>query len=631
MKGDSNATLSPRFGALSRQLPVVCTKFERNVRKTGSSTMNVRQKKLPIAALERIDDRCAEFERQWQSDQPQTIESVLAEEMSEVEREVLLAELVVLEIDYRRRRGEIPTRQEYLERFPDHADAIGDALGDGDKSAGGFVPPTIGRLAELFPSLEILELLGAGGMGAVYKARQQGLDRLVALKILPEEFAHDVKFALRFTREARTLAKLNHPNIVSVFEFGKAQDTFYFLMEYVDGPTLRDVVSGGQLSPEHALAIVPHLCDALQFAHDKGVIHRDIKPENILMAKDGSVKIADFGLSRILGSDSPPTALTATHQIMGTPRYMAPEQFEGARSVDHRADIYSLGVVFYEMLTGELPIGRFAAPSRKVEIDVRLDEVVLRTLEKEPQRRYQHASQIKSDVQAITSAVNPSLAPTMDLGDVSSQSDPATDSTVSHASLQQQELAARLLLSRRELMNRVRMSLKPLFRWQLFQVVIGILIILLGVQCWARNTDVLPRMISGGILHVYGVLVIAAGLAVCTRINRIDYSEPIAQIRDKLDAVRIMYLRVGGLIGFPWWLMWIPATVAIGFDGVLYPTSLIPSLVFGVIGMGISYWLYLRVQRPGRPSAEAWRTRFAGNSLKEAYWVLNEIEQAQIQ
>ncbi len=200
-------------------------------------------------------------------------------------------------------------------------------------------------------------------MGVVYKARQSGLDRLVALKILPAEFDHDVKFALRFTREARTLAKLSHPNIVSVYEFGNVEDTYYFLMEFVDGSTLRDVVSAGQLSPEHALAIVPHLCDALQYAHDKGIVHRDIKPENILIAVDGVVKIADFGLSRILGNEGQQEMLTGTHQIMGTPRYMAPEQFEGSRGVDHRADIYSLGVVFYEMLTGELPIGRFPAPS----------------------------------------------------------------------------------------------------------------------------------------------------------------------------------------------------------------------------------------------------------------------------
>ena len=596
--------------------------------------MSLRQKKLPIAALERIDDRCAEFEHRWQANEPRTIESVLSEETAaatEAEREVLLAELVVLEIDYRRRRGDKPTKQEYLDRFPDHEQAIQDALHDDDKPSGAFAPPTVGRLSELFPALEIIELLGAGGMGAVYKVRQQGLDRIVALKILPEEFAHDVKFALRFTREARTLAKLNHPNIVSVFEFGKVEDTHYFLMEFVDGSTLRDVVRSGQLSPEHALAIVPHLCDALQFAHDKGVIHRDIKPENILIAKDGTVKIADFGLSRILENGNQSSMLTGTHQVMGTPRYMAPEQLEGARGVDHRADIYSLGVVFYEMLTGELPMGRFATPSQKVQVDVRLDEVVLRTLEKEPQRRYQQASQIKSDVQSIAATDNPALAPTVVLAETNRKAADESADQPSTASLQQQELAARLLLTRRELMDRVRKSLRPLWRGQIIQILIGGLIIVLGAQCWARNTQVPHRLVCGVILHVYGVLAIAAAAAVCTRINRIDYSEPVAEIRRKLDAVKKVYLQVGAVIGFPWWLMWIPATVAMGFDVVvLHPRSLIPSLVVGVIGLLVSFWLYKRVQRSGEPSAEAWRTKFAGTSLANASLVLQEIEQAQI-
>ena len=384
----------------------------------------------------------------------------------------------------------------------------------------------------MFPALEIIELLGAGGMGAVYKVRQEGLDRVVALKILPEEFGHDVKFALRFTREARTLAKLNHPNIVSVYEFGKVQDTYYFLMEFVDGPTLRDVVRAKELAPEHALAVVPQLCDALQYAHDTGVIHRDIKPENILMASDGSVKIADFGLSRILGSDHQATALTATHQVMGTPRYMAPEQLEGAHGVDHRADIYSLGVVFYEMLTGELPIGRFAAPSKKVHIDVRLDEVVLRTLEKEPQRRYQTASEIKSDVQTIATSDDPALAPTLIADTPIASSDAAvaadaTDQPATGVSLAQQELAARLLVSRRQLLDRVKTSLRPLFRGQLIQILVGVIMIAVGAQCWARNLDVPHRLVCGVIMHVYGVAFIACAAAVCTRIKRIDYSKPV--------------------------------------------------------------------------------------------------------
>lgn len=588
--------------------------------------MNIRQKQLPIAALERIDDLCADFERKWQSDEPPTIESILSEDISPIERDVLLAELIVLDIDYRRRRSETPTKQDYLNRFPGVSEAIEDALNEGDKQTGGFEPPTVGRLAELFPSLEIIELIGAGGMGAVYKARQSGLDRLVALKILPEEFGHDVKFALRFTREARTLAKLSHPNIVSVYEFGNVEDTYYFLMELVDGSTLRDVVKAGQLAPEHALAIVPHLCDALQYAHDKDVVHRDIKPENILIATDGSVKIADFGLSRILGNESQQEMLTGTHQVMGTPRYMAPEQLESSHGVDHRADIYSLGVVFYEMLTGELPIGRFAAPSKKVEVDVRLDEVVLRTLEKEPGRRYQHASQIKSDVQTITSGSDSEFART-----VAYKEQPRNEEESATSSLAQRELAGRMLLTRRQLMQRIEKSLRPLFRGQVVQVLIGVVLILLGAQCWARNTGVPHRVVCGAILHVYGILVISQALLVCTRINSIDYSKPVDDIRSKLDSLQSGYLRAGVIIGFVWWLMWIPVAVSLGFDFVLHPHSLMVSLVVGIVGFVASVWLYWRALSSGSTPADARRRKLSGGSIAAAYLALEEIENAQIQ
>ncbi len=587
--------------------------------------MNIRQKKIPIAALERIDDLCADFERKWQSDEPPAIESVLSGDVSPSERDVLLAELIVLDIDYRRRRGETPSKQEYLDRFPEGSKAIHDALNEGDKRTGMFEPPTVGRLAELFPSLEIIELIGAGGMGAVYKARQSGLDRLVALKILPEEFGHDVKFALRFTREARTLAKLSHPNIVSVYEFGNVEETYYFLMEFVDGSTLRDVVKAGQLTPQHALTIVPHLCDALQYAHDKSVVHRDIKPENILIAVDGSVKIADFGLSRILGNESHQEVLTGTHQVMGTPRYMAPEQLEGSRGVDHRADIYSLGVVFYEMLTGELPIGRFAAPSKKVEIDVRLDEVVLRTLEKEPQRRYQRASQIKSDVQAITATSNRAFART-----VASDANPQDDKETVTASLAQQELAGRMLLTRRQLMDRVEKPLRLLFRGQVLQILIGVALILLGAQCWTRNMLLPHRVVNGVIVHVYGVIVISQAALVCTRIRRIDYSKSVVDIRVKLDSLRSGYLRAGVIVGFVWWLMWIPVAVAIGFDVVLHPNALIVSLVVGIVGFVASLWMYWRVLRPGNIASEWWRRQLSGEKIAAAYLALDEIENAQI-
>jgi serine/threonine protein kinase len=267
---------------------------------------------------------------------------------------------------------------------------------------GGFVPPEPGQLAEKFPQLEILQLLGQGGMGAVYKARQKQLDRLVALKILPPEVGRSETFTERFTREARSLAKLNHPQIVTVHEFGRTEDgLYYFLMEFVDGTDLRNVIQAGELTSEQALAIVPQVCDALHYAHKNGLVHRDIKPENILLDKEGNVKIADFGLARLLGKPTSAYTLTQSGQRMGTPLYMAPEQIEHPQEVDHRADIYSLGVVFYEMLTGELPIGRFAPPSKTVHVDVRLDEIVLHTLEKQPQLRYQHASEIKTDVEAV--------------------------------------------------------------------------------------------------------------------------------------------------------------------------------------------------------------------------------------
>jgi serine/threonine protein kinase len=209
-----------------------------------------------------------------------------------------------------------------------------------------FTAPSPAELAPLFPQLEILELLGQGGMGAVYKARQTKLDRLVALKILPVGEGHDAAFAERFAREARALAKLNHPNIVAVHDFGEAAGLYYFIMEFVDGTNLRHVLQAHQLDPLEALLIVPQICDALQYAHEEEIVHRDIKPENILLDKRGRVKIADFGLAKLLARSDADLRLTGSRQVMGTLHYMAPEQMEKPHTVDHRADIYSLGVVF---------------------------------------------------------------------------------------------------------------------------------------------------------------------------------------------------------------------------------------------------------------------------------------------
>jgi tRNA A-37 threonylcarbamoyl transferase component Bud32 len=282
-----------------------------------------------------------------------------------------------------------------------------EALGPGRTPPSGFVPPAPAELGRHFPQLEILQLLGQGGMGAVYKARQTKLDRLVAVKILPPEVARDPAFAERFTREAQALARLNHSHIVTVHDFGDVDGLYYFTMEFVDGHNLRDLLQDGALPAAQVLAIVPQLCDALQYAHDEGLVHRDIKPENILLDKRGRVKIADFGLAKLVGLTPAYLTLTGTHEVMGTLLYMAPEQMKRTHTVDHRADIYSLGVVLYEMLTGELPLGRFAPPSHKAAVNERLDHVVLRALAREPAERYQDAGAFKQDVERALEGMAP--------------------------------------------------------------------------------------------------------------------------------------------------------------------------------------------------------------------------------
>lgn len=306
------------------------------------------------------------------------------------------------------------------------------ALGTGTDSfpAMPWTPPTVAELASAFPQLEVLELIGHGGMGAVYKARQKSLGRLVALKILAPQHAANPDFAERFAREAKVLAEVSHPNIVTVHDFGQASEFYFLTMEFVDGVNLRQAMKAGRLTPQQALAIVPPICEALQFAHDRGIVHRDIKPENLLLDKEGRVKIADFGIARMLrgevgrallpvafnggdgtngieksdatGRSARPTELTQ-ESVIGTPSYMAPEQREHPSAVDHRADIFSLGVVLYEMLTGELPGSKLQAPSRKVEIDVRLDEIVLRALEQQPELRFQTAAEFRTRVTSIAS------------------------------------------------------------------------------------------------------------------------------------------------------------------------------------------------------------------------------------
>jgi serine/threonine protein kinase len=267
-------------------------------------------------------------------------------------------------------------------------------------------PPSPEEIADKFPQFEITECLGRGGMGVVYKARQKSLDRWVAIKILAPERVGEERFAERFAREAQTLACLSHPNIVTVFDYGETDGLYYIVMEFVDGVNLRNLLRDGNLEPQQALTIIPPICEALQYAHDKGIVHRDIKPENLLLDRDGRIKIADFGIAALVG---------ASGEQSGTPPYMAPEQGEATSEIDHRADIYALGAVLYETLTGERPGSPLQPPSQKVQVDIRIDDIVLRALNKDPDRRYRTADEFRTMVETVaatpTAVSTPLTAP----------------------------------------------------------------------------------------------------------------------------------------------------------------------------------------------------------------------------
>ncbi|MBL9142876.1 MAG: serine/threonine protein kinase [Verrucomicrobiaceae bacterium] len=264
---------------------------------------------------------------------------------------------------------------------------------------GDWHPPSPWDLAKLLPQYQIDSMIGRGGMGAVYRGKQTSLDRAVAIKLLPSEMAADEEFVGRFQREARTLAKLQHPGIVAVYDFGQTSEGhLYFVMEYVDGVDLACVIHGDGLNPLQSLDLCSQICGALQYAHEMGVMHRDIKPANVLLTKTGKAKLADFGLARPMVEDHS-TAFTRTNTVMGTPDYMAPEQLLGL--ADHRADLYAVGVMLYEMLTKQKPRGAWEPPSRKVPVDVQLDQVVIKALQYEREKRYQNATEMKTAVDTV--------------------------------------------------------------------------------------------------------------------------------------------------------------------------------------------------------------------------------------
>ncbi len=271
------------------------------------------------------------------------------------------------------------------------------------KPSGMWEPPTLEEMQAMLPQYQFTAVLGRGGMGAVYKAVQVSLDRAVAIKVLPADLSddEDSQFAERFKNEARTMAKMNHPGIVNVFDFGETNTGLLFIvMEFIDGTDIsKMIISQGRLTEDYALAITAHVCDALNYAHRNGVVHRDIKPANILINMEGEIKVADFGLAK--ANDASQSGLTKTNMAMGTPDFVSPEAFIPGFALDGRADLYAVGVMLYQMLTGEIPRGIWKMPSAKLGTDPRFDAIIGKAMQTDREVRYQSAADIHQDLHNI--------------------------------------------------------------------------------------------------------------------------------------------------------------------------------------------------------------------------------------
>lgn len=256
-----------------------------------------------------------------------------------------------------------------------------------------FVAPSLEDLAPLFPAYELLDFIAQGGMGAVYRARQKSLDRTVAIKILPREFGDDQQFREAFEAEAKAMARLNHPNLIAVFDFGDIEGMLYIIMEFVDGKALYYSAHGKAIDPAVALGLISTISRGLGHAHRGGIVHRDIKPANILLDAEAKPKIGDFGLARPLDKDR------SEGVVLGTPGYTAPEVYNREFSVDQRSDIFSVGALLYELLCGKQPEPH--STSMKSGVDPRIDALLAKATHKDPNHRYMDVEDFANDLDKL--------------------------------------------------------------------------------------------------------------------------------------------------------------------------------------------------------------------------------------
>ncbi len=260
-----------------------------------------------------------------------------------------------------------------------------------------FAPRDAKDLASLFPGYEIQHLVATGGMGAVYCAVQESLDRIVAIKILPNELSQDPEFCSAFEAEAKAMAKLNHPNLIGVFDFGEVSGMLYIIMEYVEGETLFNITQGGVIKSSESLRLMQGICAGVASAHEHGILHRDIKPANILLDAHLQPKIGDFGLARPVDRE-----VEDGEMIFGTPGYTAPEVIEPPHVFDQRADIFSLGVMLHELITGKLPEDDPRPASAQVRCHPRVDAVIRKATQLDPEQRFQTAADMAEELAKVS-------------------------------------------------------------------------------------------------------------------------------------------------------------------------------------------------------------------------------------